>query len=220
MRIGAVVGLKSEARLATRLGFRAAAGGGTEAGTRSAIASLIAGGATALMSFGIAGALAPGLQSGTLILPTLVRDRHGNSWAVDRLWRASLLSASRPPYLVVDEGDLLGAETIAATASEKARLYREIGAVAVDLESHHAAMEAQARGLPLIVVRAIADGPEDTLPSAALLPLRAGGGVDLPAVLASVAARPQQIPALIALARASAHAMKVLRAVGQSVIAG
>ena len=58
-RVGVVVGLKAEARIARKLGWDIAIGGGGVVGAAKAVDVLIGRGATALVSFGLAGGLDP-----------------------------------------------------------------------------------------------------------------------------------------------------------------
>ena len=71
--IGVVVGMRAEARLlrrlARRLGFRVAIGGGTPAGAEAAARRLVADGALGLVSFGLAGGLHPRLRRGRTWCP-------------------------------------------------------------------------------------------------------------------------------------------------------
>ena len=74
-RVGTVivVGLRAEALLARRLGVPVVIGGGTAAGAEAAARrAVVAAGATALVSFGLAGGLDPGLRPGALVVPTAV----------------------------------------------------------------------------------------------------------------------------------------------------
>ena len=68
MALAVVTGLEAEARIARRAGLDAlAAGGGPGAATRAAD-DLVRRGATALLSFGIAGGLDPALRTGTVVV--------------------------------------------------------------------------------------------------------------------------------------------------------
>ena len=60
--------MQTEARLARRLGFRIATGGGTRDGAETAARLLVAEGALALVSFGLAGGLQPPLHSGKVLV--------------------------------------------------------------------------------------------------------------------------------------------------------
>jgi hypothetical protein len=98
-------------------------------------------------------------------------------------------------------------------AASKATLRRATGAAAVDMESHVAASFGAAAGLPVCAVRVISDPAERTLPQLALHATRPNGRLDLPAICASVARNPKQIPLLIKAGRDARIAFATLRRV-------
>jgi adenosylhomocysteine nucleosidase len=161
-------------------------------------------GVSALVSFGLAGGLDPALRPGAVVVPRQVVE-DGLVYAADPGLAARFGGFS---------GDvLLAGRAIVAAAADKAALFAATGAALVDLESGAVARVAQAAGLPFVAVRAVCDPAERTLPPAALLPLRADGGVGLPGVIASAIARPWQIPGLIGLGRDAGRARRALLAV-------
>ncbi|HEV7874836.1 MAG TPA: phosphorylase, partial [Enterovirga sp.] len=89
------------------------------------------------------------------------------------------------------------------------------GAAAVDMESHVAAAFAHEHGLPFSALRIISDGANRVLPPVAGQAMRADGGIDLPAVLASLARQPRQLPALLGTAIDAATAFIALRSVSR-----
>jgi adenosylhomocysteine nucleosidase len=123
-RLGIVVGMTAEARLLGRTGCAIAIGGGTPVGARRMAQNLVKDGATALISFGLAGGLDPALVAGTLLVPCAVLSQ-GRLLACDEALRAPLAGQSTPC--------LLAANVVVASASEKLRLWRTTGAGAVDL---------------------------------------------------------------------------------------
>ena len=209
MATGAVTGLSAEARIARQAGLAAAAGAGTADGTERAIRSLVEQGVPGLVSFGIAGGLAPNLASGTLIAPAAVRAGNGESHWVDVEWHARLTRAAHAAGIPLTVGGILGAEAIVASTSEKARLHRTTRAIAVDFESHRVARAAQRARLPFLVFRVIADTAQRELPPAALMPLTKTGRPSVH-VLGSIIARPGQISALLELARETRSALQAL----------
>ncbi|HUK08540.1 MAG TPA: hypothetical protein VLX09_11785 [Stellaceae bacterium] len=222
MATGAVTGLASEASIARRLGLMAAVGAGTQQGTETAIAALIAAGAPGLVSFGIAGGLSPTLAPGALLLPPAVRSIAGEGHFVDVDWHARLIGAAREAALpVIAIGGILGADRIAATAEAKARLHAETNAIAIDLESHLVAAAARRARLPFVILRAIADPANRNLPEAALIPLAASGEPNLLRVVASLLRAPSQLPDLLQLRRDARTAVAALeqgaRALGLSL---
>lgn len=204
-RVGFVTGLAQEARIAARFGGMVAAGGGTRAGARRAALELADRGATALVSFGLAGGLDPALPSGTLLVPARVLVQGDAHACVET---SPALSAA----LGGKRGsDLLGASGVVASAEEKRRLWRATGCAALDVESGAVAEAAAERGLAFAVLRAICDPAGLDLPPAALVALSPDGGINPAAVLASVMRRPGQLPGLLRLGRAAAQARRSLR---------
>ena len=155
-----------------------------------------------LLSIGLAGGLAPDLAVGQIVIGTAV-----GTHPTDTAWTAQLLAANAGAI----SGPVAGVARPAASTAEKAALHAATGAIAVDMESHIVAEVAAAHGLPFAVLRVIGDSAADTLPAAARVPLRPDGGVAMPAVLAAVARRPWEIPALIRLAGATGGALKRLQ---------
>jgi nucleoside phosphorylase len=90
--LGVVTGLKSEAKLLEGLGLACVSTGGRADSARSKIDRLLAGGATGLVSFGIAGALAPDLKTGDLVIAEAVVGESGERWQAHQPWIDALLS--------------------------------------------------------------------------------------------------------------------------------
>jgi adenosylhomocysteine nucleosidase len=189
--------------MARRLSATVYIGGGTAPGADTACQRAIAGGAAALISFGLAGGLDPAWRPGAIIVPEAVLSR-GVSWATDA--SLSRIVGGASPHRMV------GDDTLVVDAARKQRLWRETGATALDLESGAVARIATQHGLPFAVLRVICDPAERDLPPAALAALDARGAIGISRVLASVLAHPAQIPALLAVARDAAIARRALAA--------
>jgi adenosylhomocysteine nucleosidase len=202
-RPGIVVGMRAEARIARRFGFPVATLSGAEV--------LLVDGADGLISFGIAGGLAPGLKPGTLVVATEVIAEDGRRYPTMDV-SASVTEIIRAP--------IFGGRVIVSRAEAKQELYHRTGAVAVDLESTETARLCAHAGVPLAVIRAIGDPAERDLPPAALVGLNADGQVDLRAVLASVLRMPGQIPALLTVALDTRRALAALERVGRRSLLG
>jgi len=201
VEIGVVVGLAAEARIARRLGHPVAIGGGAAAGAESAARRLVADGVTALLSFGLCGGLDPALQPGALLIPEAVLDG-GTRYAT------SPTIAARFGAMTSDL--VLGGAQAAATAAEKRRLRDATGAAAIDLESGAVARVAAEAGLPFAVLRAVCDPAGQDLPPAALGALDGNGAIGFLRVLAALAGRPVELPALLVLAGQAAAARRSL----------
>jgi hopanoid-associated phosphorylase len=210
MTIAAITGLEAEARIVRGVGIAATATGADAARATAIAERLLAGGASALLSFGIAGALAPGLTSGTILLPRRVRGKADDIFAADAAWHLRVRAALLERSIAVIEDDLLGATEIVAACGAKAELHRRSGAVAVDLESGIAAAAAQRSGRPFLTMRAIADPADFALPPAALVGIDSAGRTVLLPVLRSILRRPGQVADLVRLARHTRRALAAL----------
>ena len=206
--LGILAGLQSEARCLSGSGHTIALSGARLDGARRAAQGLIAGGATRLLSFGLAGGLDPALAPGTLLLPTHLLMPDGSSVQVDPAWHARALTLLAPLHPVT--AAMAGTDQAIATAAAKAALFARTRASAVDMESHVLAQAAP--HLPLLILRAVADSAGDALPPAALVGTKPDGSTDLVAVLGSVLRHPGQIAALMRLGKAAADAEATLRA--------
>lgn len=200
-KIGILVGMTSEARIAQQTGCAVAVGGGMPIGARRMAQRLVDDGATALISFGLAGGLDPLLAAGVLLVPRAVLSQ-GRPFECNETLRALLEGQA------VDR--LLAGEAVIARAADKARLWQETGASAIDIESGVVAEVAADRGIPFAVLRAVCDPATRDLPSAAVEALDEQGRV-APMKMASILARhPGQIISLIALGLDAARARKAL----------
>ena len=180
----------------------AEAGGGTPAGAEAAAERLVARGATALVSFGLAGGLDPALLPGAVIVPAEVMEG-GQRYRTDYALCARF--GGQAPLRA------LAAPSILATQQEQRAAHDATLAVIVDLESGAVARVAARHGLPFTAVRAVCDPAGFALPPLALEALDAGGRIGPWRVLRSVLRRPGQIPALLALSGHAAEARAALR---------
>jgi len=172
----------------------------------AALGTAIARGASGVISFGIAGGLAPDLAVGDWVVASGVRDGE-DVITTDRAWTQRLLETL--PNAV--HADVVGADILRLSPSEKSDLYGQTGAAAVDMESHIAARIAAAHHIPFAACRVIIDAAHRALPPAVTVGLRSNGTPDVLAVLRSVLQRPSQIPDLMRLAFDSQVARRALR---------
>jgi adenosylhomocysteine nucleosidase len=172
--------------------------GGSAAGLSAR--ALIEAGASALASFGLAGGLDPALTAGAIFLPSEVSAPNGAPIATAGHWRERLsvvLAAHRP----LAQGRLLSCPRAIATVAQKAALFRETGAAAVDMESLAVAEVATAQQLPFIAVRVIVDSAQDSLPPSVSAAADSAGPLQLWRLIGALACSPAQLAPLIRLAR-------------------
>ena len=148
-------------------------------------------GASGIISFGIAGGLAPHLAPGDWVVGSRVRTQHGH-FPTDPRWARALVGAL--PGAV--HAEIVGTDAPVAGPLEKRDLHVQTGAFAVDTESHIAARIAAAHRIPFAACRAVIDPAHRELPPAAVKGLRHDGTPDVVAVLRSVMRNPGQLPAL------------------------
>ena len=205
-RVVCISGLAVEAKIARTAGFSVVTGAGDQDRTAALVATAAAQ-TDCLVSFGIAGGLAPELRAGTVIVSGEVVSE-GQHWAIEPSLRHQLSEFAQSIGAV--EGLVFGASSILATQTEKERVWFISRALAVDIESEIVARTATALGIPFIVLRSIADTARRDLPPASLIPLSADGKPDLLGVLAALVRRPLQVAEMIGLARETVMALSAL----------
>lgn len=194
------------------IGAMMLAGMGEENAERAARQLLAAHPTCALISFGVAGALDPALQSGQLLCPQQVLDHQGRRFDTalqQGLWYQSLPQAEQSA--LITGGTLLGVVDAVASAAKKQQLHQQSGAQAVDMESAAIARVAAEQQRPFMVLRAIIDAAQDDIPEKVINAVDQYGrpGVRLASLLLS----PEQLLMLPRLARQSALAHQQLHAI-------
>jgi adenosylhomocysteine nucleosidase len=200
--------------LASLGGSRLAISGIGYEAAQAAARALVDAGVSALMTFGMAGGLDPGLKAGSIVLPGELIAPSGARFSTCRTWReriAAAVSSSR----AVSEGNLLTAALAIESVAAKAAAYKSSGAVAVDMESAAVAEVAAAARLPFIAVRVIVDTAADVLPRAVVAASRAGR-VQMGRLIAGLLLAPGQIKPLIRLAQRYRTAMRSLRVIAEA----
>jgi len=202
--IVAVTSLALEARIAVGPGVSVICSQGER--LAAALELAVERGACGIISFGVAGGLAPGLAAGDWIVPAAVITGQ-RLFPTDRTWTRSL--RGRLPQAL--QADILGTDNLVPDPERKQLLHAQTGAVAVDMESHIAATIAAVHQIPFAAARVIIDPADRPLPPAALVGLRSDGTADVVAVFRSVLEQPSQLPALVGIALDARIARAALR---------
>jgi len=204
-----VTGLAKEMRLAEGPGLVAIASGGDTDRLRRRLAERTVPGCRAVLSFGIAGGLDPGLSAGDVVVATGIvangARRPAHPALVDQL--AASLSAGGVP---VRRADIAGVDAPLLTTSDKSATWRATGAAAVDMESHVACEFAARHGLIFAALRIVCDPATSSIPAGVANALTPDGEVDHLAVLADFLKRPTQIASLTRLANEARASFRVL----------
>ncbi len=223
--VGVVVALLSEAKA---LGLRCPQPGVNELGglriqvsgigdqaAAAAGTALADAGCVALLSFGTAGALDAALEPGDVVCPSSVVYMDGHTVEPDPAWRARLAAHCADAGIALIDGRLLTTRQTLLNAGIKYLARTQSQAVAVDQESSAVGDVAKARGLPFLVVRAIVDDAEATLPNAVVDGVDAYGRPKAVSMIGGLLKAPWEIAKLPGLARSFNAAQASLKAVTQ-----
>jgi adenosylhomocysteine nucleosidase len=203
--LGIVTGLKAEAVLARRLNAEVRVTAARADTAQCILKELLDAGVTSLLSFGVGGGLAPQLRAGDLVLATAIQSPAGKHLCTQAMLDAMAASLPQAHQQMIWASDLP-----IKSAQEKQEFYRRTDCWLADMESHHVAAMAQKHGLAFGALRVVCDPADFDLPPAALIPLTAQGEANIPAILAALFASPRQLPALMALGKHHACAIKAL----------
>ena len=207
--LGVVAALEMEGRWISASEPLIEVSGGGEGRAGAAARRLLERGASALVSWGVAGGLDPDLEPGTVVLPDVVIDADGSSSPVDVAWRDRLLTRLQG-CVVTSTSPLVHAPRPITAPTEKKNLHRRTGAAAVDMESAAVAEVANEVGIPFLVVRAVVDAAGVRLPEVALTMCDEGGRLKRSAVLRLIL-QPGEWRGILRLGRANAAAGRSMR---------
>jgi adenosylhomocysteine nucleosidase len=225
-RVGIVAALAIEARaltsstlhggtpLALDDGSLLTVSGIGDAAAARAVMALIDHGADALVGFGLAGGLDPSLKAGRIFLPVEVFSADCGGFRTSSAWRARV-AAALIALQPVANGRLLTSANAVTSIEAKQTMFRETGALAVDMESVAVARIAAARALPFIAARVIVDSAVDALPNS-VMAASSSGELRMWRLITSLAKAPAEVADVIRLAGRFRAAQRALRAVAAS----
>lgn len=194
-RLGIIVGMQSEARLARRLQPAAIEiSGATLEGAKQAVERLSRASVDGIISFGFAAGLDPLLKPGTILIPHSIHVQ-GQDYTADHMLRLRLGAENSS----VKVGALLQSDKIVVSSKEKLSLFQQTSCVAVDMESGIVARYCHAQNIPFAVLRVICDSAKRDLPPLACMALSQQGGLNINKMLGSIFSQPSQLSSLICL---------------------
>src|SRR5579884_966430 len=197
----ALVGLAFEARIAAGPGVLVICqGAGGE--TAELLQVAVRDGCRSIISFGVAGGLAPDLLPGDCVVASAIVD-YPTLRPTDPIWSRKLLEAIPD----VRHGTIVGVNSPVADPADKRRLHTMTGAVAVDMESHLVARLAASHGLAFAAVRVVVDPAHRVVPAAAMLAMGPNRSADVSSMVREILARPSQLGGLMRIA-ADAYAAR------------
>jgi len=226
-RLGIVVAMRDEAKTLTKHDLSIGqtievhegvlvhlSGVGRKRATRAA-RSLLNRGATALLSWGTAGGLVPGLAAGSLVVPKSVMGSDSSLFPVDPSWHERLRGRLEGRIDLRSE-TLIESPTVLMTPEEKRALADRTGAVAVDMESAAVAFTAEQAGLPFVALRVISDTLDQTLPSSVLSAYDKSGHLKMWRLLRGLVQHPEELLGWMRLAKSHRKARRTLTGIARS----
>ncbi len=179
---------------------------------------LINKGASQLISWGCAAALAPAIKSGDLVIADRLIDVNDLEITINEQWfEFAKKTLSADPAIVLHTGCLTESANIISSSYEKQHLHLITEAIALDMESIAVAKAAHQKKLPFLSVRAIVDPVEMDLPRAIAYAANAEGDIILSRLLLFLALHPSELPRLIRLGRYFNAAKLTLRRVAKDL---
>lgn len=236
--VGIVAALPAEARCLARSHVAVGAscivnahvrlhvGGVGGAAARHAAEALVASGAHALVSWGMAAGLDATLAPGTLVLSNRVvatpRTEHTRDpldgqnleERVSSAW-ADRLSTRLGGTLSVVRGTIACPDGVLRTAEDKRALGMAAGAIAADMETAAiAAVAIQAR-VPWLAIRVVVDSVDVLVPASVAAAVDPAGHVQMTRLVGALVRHPSDLVYLPALARAYRRALRTLQIVAR-----
>jgi adenosylhomocysteine nucleosidase len=187
-----VTGLVAEARIAAGADIHVVTGGCDGAHLKAQLEKAVRPNISGIVSFGIAGGLAPGVKPGTPLVARGIITERDEYFECHRGWSQKLAKALGDVPIV----DMAGIDLPVADPAGKRALHVATRAAAADTESHIAARIAARHHLPFAAFRVVADPAERHLPHAALVGVRQDGELAIGRVLRSLMSDPRQLPHL------------------------
>ncbi len=170
----------------------------------------------AVISTGVAGALLDDLGPGAVVVAESVATLHSSPRRTDDALRDEAEAGLAELGLSWRRARCLGVDEVLAGEAAKRDAARQSGAAIVQMEDHAWAERAAAWRVPFLSLRVVLDAVDREVPEAAMMfSWRGPGPLD---VLRVVAARPAQVPALVALGRAQSRARRALAAAHRAVL--
>jgi adenosylhomocysteine nucleosidase len=168
---------------------------------------------SALLSFGIAGALGPDLQVGDTVVSTGVINAKGDVFVADDSWLQRAIVLLDQELSPVHKGLIYGSDKTISTPQLKSEIHANSKAICVDMETHRMALVAGRASIPFLAIRVISDDTSRVIPSAALGVIGENGKPLIGRVIRRLLRHPNQVPALMALSRDMETALETLRRV-------
>jgi len=166
----------------------------------SATLKLLNSGAEAVISWGTATGLISEIHAGDLIIPRRVIDDRRKSYTIDQTITDVFLRRM-PGNITLHRSSLAGNTQLLNSREAKIALKKKTRAIAADMESATIVHLAHEKGVPALVIRAITDDLNISIPGAISENLDIQGRLNKGRMFARLIASPAQVPQFIKVAR-------------------
>ncbi len=170
----------------------------------------------ALISWGVAGALDPTLESGDLIIANSIISGDKNNPTTAK-WQKELLAFFSGKVQKALNADIYSSSEVCATIEDKKILFGKTNTIAVDMESAAITDTAMKNNLDFVVIRSIADKNDMPIPEAVLKYTDSLGNPIILKFIGSCLSKPGQIRELLILARCYKKAIKTLNNIAEAL---
>ncbi len=178
------------------------AGVGTGA-ARKAASLLVEAGAVRLVSTGVAGGLDPSLKAGDIVVATTVLSprKSGSAYIMrcDQHLSDAIAQRLETQGLDVKRGPVFTSSAALCSVDEKRRLFRETGALVVDMEASGLAGAALGFGASVVVIKVVCDDADQAVPEELAGALREDGSVNIMKIFSAVLKNPRIAKRLMAI---------------------
>ncbi len=178
--------------------------------------NLLKQGATQLISWGCAGALAPHLKAGDLFIPHHILTKQQKALATQASL-SELIINTLDSHIKCYTGILFESTSVITLAQEKVTRYQLTGALAVDMESGAVARVALMASIPFVAIRSIVDPANMDLPDAISYAMTPAGIISLPRLIYFLCQHPTELPSLIRLGMHFSAAHKTLTHIARHI---
>jgi len=174
----------------------------------------------AVVSFGVAGGLAPALNPADIVVASAIKDASGAVYPADPQLLQQIESSLQTHNIIFHEGGDFGSAAAVLDANAKQSLGAQTNTQSVDMESQVAAAWAEANHLPFAMLRTISDPQPLTVPAIALTALNPDGSINYDAVMDDISKHPGDLQPLLQLSKDTQAALKQLQSCRNAVDLG
>jgi len=195
--INIITATYQEARILKNLSINVSGIGGEKAYKKAKY--LISKGASFIISFGVATALAPYVKVGDVIIPKVIISHERTKLYVDLQWHTNIMKRLIDSPYLISYKSLLEVRSVIMDTKQKKMLYMETGCIAADMESAAILKAAIEANIPFICIRAISDSYNMKIPEWVIESIQDSGRLSYSSFIKGLFSHPLDIIDIIKL---------------------